>query len=145
MRITHFTDYSLRVLMYLAADQGRQATIAEIAGAYGISKSHLMKVVHQLNLSGYIKATRGKKGGISLERPAEDINLGLLFRETESDSGLVECFSDDNGCCITPVCRLKDILAEAQRAFIETLDQYSLADLVYSRHKPELLRLLSIA
>lgn len=145
MRITHFTDYSLRVLIYLAAEPGRQATIAEIATAYDISKSHLMKVVHQLNLAGYIHTTRGKKGGLSLERAPEEINLGLLFRETETDLNLVECFAENNECRITPVCRLKNILAEAQQSFIEILDQYSLADLVHSSHKPELLRLLDIA
>ncbi|MCH8531500.1 MAG: Rrf2 family transcriptional regulator [Saccharospirillum sp.] len=145
MRITRYTDYTLRVLIYLAADHGRQTTIAEIADAFSISKSHLMKVVHQLNLLGYIKTTRGKNGGLSLERSPADINLGVLFRQTETDLGLVECFGEGNECRITPVCRLKNILADAQQAFIETLDQYSLADLVYSGHKPQLLRLLDIA
>jgi Rrf2 family nitric oxide-sensitive transcriptional repressor len=144
MRVTRFTDYSLRVLMYLAAEQGRQATIAEIANAYDISKSHLTKVVHQLNISGHIRTTRGNKGGLSLERAPEEINLGLIFRDTETDLSLVECFTDNNACCITPVCQLKNILAEAQRAFIATLDQYSLADLVHTNQKQELLRLLDI-
>ena len=145
MHITRYTDYSLRVLIYLALQQERLATIQQIADSYDISKNHLMKVVHQLTLKGYIESVRGKNGGLRLHRRPEDINIGVLVRETEQDMNLVECFSSDNQCCITPVCGLKNILAEALRAFLNTLDQYTLADILTERQKTQLLRLLQIA
>ncbi|BES72782.1 nitric oxide-sensing transcriptional repressor NsrR [Marinobacter nanhaiticus D15-8W] len=145
MHITRYTDYSLRVLIYLALQQDRLATIQEIADSYDISKNHLMKVVHQLTLKGYIESIRGKNGGLRLHRRPDDINIGVLVRETEQDLNLVECFSSKNKCCITPVCGLKNILAEALMAFLETLDQYTLADVLPDRQKPQLLRLLQIA
>lgn len=145
MHITRYTDYSLRVLIYLAVRDEGLATIQEIADSYGVSKNHLMKVVHQLNLKGYIESLRGKNGGLRLHRKPEDINIGVLIRETEPDLALVECFSADNKCCITPVCGLKHVLADALNAFLGTLDQYTLADLLPEKQKPQLLRLLQIA
>lgn len=145
MHITRYTDYSLRVLIYLAVQDERLATIQEIADSYDISKNHLMKVVHQLTLKGYIESLRGKNGGLRLNRRPEDINVGVLVRETEQDLALVECFSAGNQCCITPVCGLKNVLAEALQAFLATLDKYTLADLAPHRQKPQLLRLLQIA
>ena len=145
MHITRYTDYSLRVLMYLAVQGDRLTTIQEIADSYDISKNHLMKVVHQLNRKGYITTVRGKNGGLRLHRSPGDINIGVLFRETEQDMELVECFSSDNGCTITPVCGLKGALSEALGAFLATLDQYTLADIVPERHKSQLLRLLQIS
>ena len=145
MHITRYTDYSLRVLIYLAVQGDGLATIQEIADSYGISKNHLMKVVHQLNLKGYIESVRGKNGGLRLHRKPEDINVGVLIRETEPDMALVECFSADNHCCITPVCGLKHALFDALQAFLATLDEYTLADLLPEKQKPQLLRLLQIA
>lgn len=145
MHITRYTDYSLRVLIYLAVQEERLATIQEISDSYDISKNHLMKVVHQLNLKGYIESVRGKNGGLRLHRRPEDINIGVLVRETEPDMALVECFSDNNKCCITPVCGLKNVLSEALQAFLNTLDGYTLADILPERQKPQLLRLLQIA
>lgn len=145
MHITRYTDYSLRVLIYLAVHDEGLATIQEIADSYEISKNHLMKVVHQLNLKGYIESVRGKNGGLRLHRRPEDINIGVLIRETEPDLALVECFSSHNRCKITPVCDLKNILSEALQAFMDTLDKYTLADMLADRHKPQLLRLLQIA
>lgn len=145
MRITRYTDYSLRVLIYLALQPDRLATIQGIADSYDISKSHLMKVVHHLTQSGYIQSIRGKNGGLRLNRLPEEINIGVLVRETEQDLNLVECFSDNNQCCITPVCGLKHMLAEALDAFLTTLDQYTLADVLAEKNHPQLLRILQIA
>ncbi|WP_297791069.1 Rrf2 family transcriptional regulator [uncultured Marinobacter sp.] len=145
MHITRYTDYSMRVLIYLAVQGDRLATIQEIADSYDISKNHLMKVVHQLNKKGYIETIRGKKGGIRLHLAPEEINVGVLVRETEQDMNIVECFSSGNVCRITPVCGLKSMFAEALNAFLETLDKYTLADVVQSQHRPQLLRLLQIA
>ena len=131
-------------MIYLALQQERLVTIQQIADSYDISKNHLMKVVHQLTLKGYIESVRGKNGRLRLHGRPEDINIGVLVRETEQDMNLVECFSSDNQCCITPVCGLKNILAEALRAFLNTLDQYTLADILTERQKPQLLRLLQI-
>ena len=118
MHITRYTDYSLRVLIYLAAEGDRLATIQEIADSYDISKNHLMKVVHQLNKKGYIETIRGKKGGMRLHMAPQDINIGILVRETEQDLSIVECFSSKNACKITPVCGLKSMFGEALKAFL---------------------------
>lgn len=145
MHITRYTDYSIRVLIYLASEGDRLATIQEIADSYDISKNHLMKVVHQLNKKGYIETIRGKKGGMRLHRDPRDINIGILVRETEQDLSIVECFSSKNNCRITPVCGLKSMFGEALKAFLEVLDRYTLADVIKDQHRPQLLRLLQIA
>lgn len=145
MHITRYTDYSLRMLIYLAVEGDRLATIQEIADSYDISKNHLMKVAHQLHRKGYIETVRGKNGGLRLHRAPADINIGVLVRETEHDLNLVECFSPKGSCAITPVCGLKSIFAEALKAFLATLDQYTLEDVLAGQHKPQLLRLLRIA
>lgn len=145
MHITRYTDYSLRVLIYLAEQGDRLATIQEIADSYEISKNHLMKVVHQLNKKGYIETIRGKKGGMRLHMAPNEINIGVLVRETEQDLSIVECFSSKSACKITPVCGLKAMFAEALKAFLETLDKYTLADVIQDKHRPQLVRLLQIA
>ncbi|MBR9871861.1 MAG: Rrf2 family transcriptional regulator [Gammaproteobacteria bacterium] len=145
MHITRYTDYSLRVLIYLAAqEEDRLSTIQEIADSYGISKNHLMKVVHQLNKKQYIETVRGKNGGMRLYRAPHDINIGALVRETEQHLDLVECFSGNGACKITPVCGLKNIFDEALQAFLDVLDKYTLADTIQSKDRPELLRLLQV-
>lgn len=131
MRLTTFTDYTLRVLMYLAIEPSRLATIPEIASAYGISENHLMKVVHRLARTGLIESVRGKGGGVRLALPAADIKLGQVIQASEGDAVIVECFSaENNTCCITPACRLTKILADTFAGFYSALDAYSLADLV---------------
>ena len=144
MYITRYTDYSLRVLMYVALKGDEISTIGEIADSYGISKNHLMKVVQQLNAKGYLIALRGKNGGLRLNGPAANINIGNLVRDTEEDFALVECFSDKNSCSITPACHLKSIFKEALEAFFKALDQYTLADLLPKQKQPALIKLLDI-
>lgn len=145
MHITRYTDYSLRVLMYLAVQGDRLATIQEIADSYEISKNHLMKVVHQLNKKGYIETVRGKKGGMRLHMMPEEINVGILVRETEHDLSIVECHSSKNACKISPVCGLQPVFKEALQAFLSVLDKYTLKDVMKDKYKPQLLRLLQIA
>ena len=145
MHITRYTDYSLRVLIYLAVNQDRLATISNIANSYGISKNHLMKIVQQLNQRGHILATRGKNGGIKLNHTAEEINIGTLVREIEDKNKLVECFGEENQCVITPNCQLKNIFAEAQENFFKTLDNYTLEDLIKGQNKVGLTQLLTLA
>ena len=130
MRLTAFSDYALRVLMYAAARDGRLITIDETAGVYGISRAHLMKVVNQLTRAGFLKAVRGRSGGVALARTPVMIRLGDVLRATEPDFALVECFSSGNQCLISPRCRLRGALNEALAAFIGTLDRYTLADLL---------------
>lgn len=130
MRLTQYTDYALRVLIYSGLAGGR-VTIREIGEAYGISKNHLTKIVHDLGRLGLIRTVRGKGGGIRLARPPEEIRLGRLVATLERDLVLVECFED--GCCdcrIAGDCRLQGILGEALEAFVATLDRYALADLL---------------
>lgn len=134
MRLTVYTDYSLRVLMFLAVKGDELATIAEIAKAYAISKNHLMKVVHQLGLAGYVETVRGKGGGLRLARPPQDIVLGKVVRRTEPDMALVPCFDpDDASCAIFSGCMLRGVLSEARDAFLAALDRHTLADLVRPR------------
>src|SRR5436190_17904584 len=105
MQLTRYTDYSLRVLIYLAVHQEELATIEEIANAYGISRAHLMKIVHQLGLAGYLETTRGRGGGLRLARPPEKIRIGAVVRSTEESMSLVECFDPRTSHCrIEPVC-----------------------------------------
>lgn len=142
MHITRYTDYSLRVLMYVALKGNELSTIREIAESYDISKNHLMKVVQELNSKGYLQAIRGKNGGLRLRGETRDINLGELVRNTEQDLNLVECFGDNSQCALTPNCRLKGVLAEALEAFFRVLDSYTLADLVRPENSREMKQLL---
>lgn len=136
MKLTAFSDYTLRVLMFLAIERGRLATIPEIAAAYGISENHLTKVAHRLARSGVIESVRGKGGGIRLAREAEDIRLGQIVRASEGGGAIVECLSDEPGACrIAPACRLTAILARAFDALYASLDEYTLADLVREPQK----------
>ena len=138
MRLTVYTDYSLRVLMYVALHPERRPTIGEVAASYGISKNHAMKVVYQLGRAGYIETVRGQSGGMRLARAPEHIVLGEVVRRTEPDLALAPCFETlDAGCVITPACKLRRALHQARAAFLAVLDDYSLADLIENR---EILR-----
>lgn len=142
MRLTTFTDYSLRVLMYVAAHPEGRATIAEIASSYAISEHHLTKVVHFLGKEGYLENLRGRGGGLRLARPPEEIRLGDVVRHTEERIDLVECFDTRAPRCrIAPVCGLRDVLEQALAAFFRELDAHHLGDLVARRRRP-LLRIL---
>jgi Rrf2 family nitric oxide-sensitive transcriptional repressor len=137
MQLTTYSDYSLRVLIYLAVRTTELATIERIASTYGISKHHLTKVVHQLGLAGYVKTARGRGGGLRLARAPEGIRLGEVIRRTEAKMALVECFDPQEGRCrIEPACGLRLALKEALGAFFQTLDGYTLADLVAYRNRP---------
>jgi Rrf2 family nitric oxide-sensitive transcriptional repressor len=134
MRLTVYTDYALRVLMYVAVRPEPRPTIGQIAASYGISRNHLMKVVHELGLAGFLETVRGKNGGLRLARPAAEIGLGEVVRRTEPDLALVPCFDPINAACaITPACRLRGALNQARLAFLKVLDDYTLADLVENR------------
>ena len=129
MQITAFTDYSLRVLIFLAISDGRQVSSREIAESYGISVHHIAKVCKWLVREGYAAATRGKGGGLKLARAPEQIKIGEVVRQAESGTGLVECMrAKGPSCAIEGACGLIGILNEANGAFFDTLDRYSLAD-----------------
>ena len=130
MKLKSYTDYALRVLMHLAARPDRLASISEIARTYRISHNHLMKVVHDLRKAGFLAAVRGRSGGVMLARPATEISVGDVVRQTEGSFDLVDCGS----CVIAPACALTAALHEARRAFMAVLDRYSLADLVEDRN-----------
>lgn len=130
MRLTVYSDYSLRLLMYLAVRPERLSTIQEVAKAYNISSNHLMKVVHQLGQAGYVHTIRGRSGGMRLGRAADEIGLGELIRHTEPDMDVVPCFEPDHqDCPLRRACRLKGALDRARIAFLAVLDEYTLADL----------------
>lgn len=145
MQLTRYSDFSLRVLIYLAVRPERLTTIEEISVAYGISKAHLMKVVHQLGRAGFLETMRGRGGGFRLARAPETICVGDVIRHTEDKLNLVECFDPaTSDCRIEPACGLRGVLEEALDAFLHTLDHYTLADLVARRRKP-LERLLEVS
>ena len=134
MRLTSFTDYSLRVLIYLAARPDQRATVAEIAQAYDIKQNHLTKVVHALAREGWLTTVRGKGGGLQLAVAASRIGIGAVARAAEGDDQPAECFdAEANTCPIAQACRLKRVLRQATEAFHAVLDQYTLADLVQNR------------
>jgi Rrf2 family nitric oxide-sensitive transcriptional repressor len=121
----------LRTLIYLGMNRERLATIQDIADLHSISRNHLMKVVYQLGLAGYIETVRGRNGGMRLKREPADINIGELVRNTESDFFMAECFDRANNTCpLTADCRLKSALGEATRAFLAVLDQVTLAEVL---------------
>lgn len=130
MRLTTFSDYALRVLMYAASAGDRLITIEETANAYGISRAHLRKVVNVLTRRGFLRGVRGRSGGFALARPPQDINLGDVVRATEPDFALVECFATGSQCVITGCCRLPHVLNEALGSFVATLGRYTLADVM---------------
>lgn len=130
MRLSSYSDYALRILIYVAVQPDKLPTIAEIADRYGISKNHLMKVAHQLGLGGYLETVRGRGGGLRLGKAPEQIRLGDVVRFTEQDLALVECMGTGNECLLTPSCVLKGVLGEALQAFLAVLDRYTLADIV---------------
>jgi len=143
MRLTTYTDYSLRVLIYVALHPERLVRIADISAAYQISERHLMKVVQQLGIAGYIETIRGRGGGIRLARPASTIIVGEVVRRMEPGLDLVTCFREGEHCMIERCCVLSRALREALMAFLRVLDRHTLADLI-ERRGP-LLRLLKIS
>lgn len=139
MRLTDYTDYSLRVLIRLALRPQDLATIAEIAQAYDVSEHHLMKVVHQLGVAGYVETLRGRGGGLRLARKPAEIHVGEVVRRMEPDFGLVACFRGSEYCTIEPACHLAQALRAALAAFFQVLDRYTIADLI---EKPAQLSVL---
>lgn len=141
MRLTTFSDYTIRVLIYVGLNPGKRATINQLASAYGISRNHLMKVVHHLGRTGYIKTVRGKGGGFLLALAPSEINIGRLIRDCEEQVALVACFTGNSSDCrIHAACELKGMLQEALEAFYGVLEQYTLDDLLHDR--PRLTSLL---
>ncbi len=130
MRLTLYTDLSLRLLMFLALSPDGRGTIQSAAERYRVSRNHLMKVARQLGQSGFIETVRGRGGGLRLGKPATEIRVGDVVRTTEEDFRMVECFdASRNTCGLAPACRLKGVLGEALGAYLAALDKYTLADL----------------
>ena len=141
MKLTLFTDYAVRVLLYLGARPERRCSIGEVAQAYGVSQNHLMKVVNQLARQGYVESARGRAGGIRLGRAPEAINLGQLIRDTEDGFELVAC----GNCVVAPACGVTGVLGEALAAFFAVLDRYTLADMLDRRQDLRKLLLADVA
>lgn len=130
MRLTDYTDYALRLLMYLGVHPGQIITVREIAAKHGISHNHLTKIVHQLGVNGVLDTLRGRCGGVRLARPPEQIMLGAVIRLTEPDFQMVDCFSDTSSCVLSGSCKLKRLLAEATVAYLDRLDRVPLSALL---------------
>jgi Rrf2 family transcriptional regulator, nitric oxide-sensitive transcriptional repressor len=143
MRLTLWTDYALRTLIYVGAKGDRLSTIAEIAAGFDISKTHLMKVVNRLGQKGYIATVRGRGGGLKLARPPAEIGVGAVLRDTKEDLAVIGCLAETGFCRIEGCCVLRQALREATLAFLHTLDGYTLADLLAPR--AQLARSLGLA
>jgi Rrf2 family nitric oxide-sensitive transcriptional repressor len=135
VRLTNFTDYSLRVLIFVAAQREGRATIADVARAFDISENHLTKVVHFLGKRGFLANVRGRGGGLALARPAKQIAIADVVREAEGTMVPAECFEDEESCAIASVCRLRGVLADAMNAFYAVLARYSLDDVIVNRRE----------
>lgn len=134
MRLTSFTDYSVRVLIYAAKKDGELASIREVSEAYEISSNHLMKVVHLLGKGGFLHTVRGKNGGFRLGKEPKDINIGAVIRYTEDDLTIVDCMSsNEDSCSLKDECRFGDVMGEALQAFLTTVDKYTLEDLIVGK------------
>ncbi|WP_026690737.1 RrF2 family transcriptional regulator [Alteribacter aurantiacus] len=131
MQLTTYTDYSLRLLLYLAVQPKEQlSSVKEVAKTYNISYNHLTKVTYQLGKLEILETVKGRNGGIRLAKDPKDINIGSVVRQTEDNRGFVECFDEEsNQCILTPACKLKGVLKEAMSAYMSVLDQYTLSDL----------------
>jgi len=146
MRLSVYTDYALRLLMYLALKKDGLATIAEIAATYEISKNHLMKVAYELVVAGYVVSVRGRGGGLRLAGPAEAIRIGEVVRKTGKDMALVSCMKpDDTSCALFPACVLRRAMKLASAAFLEALDNYTLGDLILPGAKLRALLTISLS
>ncbi len=135
MELSQFTDYSLRLLIFVGLKDDELCSVKEIATAYNISQNHLVKVAHNLSKKGYLETFKGKGGGIRLAKPANVINVGEIVRLTESTS-LLECFpprAKQGGCCIAGICKLQGILHQALSKFMQELDAYTLEDLLQNK------------
>ena len=142
MKLTKFSDYSLRLLIYLAVHSDRVVSIREVSRAYGVSPHIIVKAVRLLVEEGAVASVRGRQGGLRLDKSPSDINVGRILRRTEPDLDLVECFSPaTNTCPIAPACGLKGVLMDARKAFLDVLDAHTLAD--FLPRAPTLIRLLS--
>lgn len=134
MQLTRFTDYGLRTLMYLAARPEEKSSVKEISEHYGISRNHLVKVVHRLSQLGYIETMKGKGGGIKIAQGTEKLRLGDLITQLEPNMNMVECFdAKTNTCRITGSCQLKHYMFEATNSFVDTMNKYTLADTVQNK------------
>lgn len=144
MRLTVYSDYAIRLLLYLGLKQNGLATIQEISKAYGISRNHLMKITHRLGRAGFVETVRGRGGGIRLSKSALQSTLGDLIRETEDDFQLVECFNAETATCvIRDKCYVQPIMAEALDAYMAVLDRYTLGEVV-AAHRRGLHSLMAI-
>lgn len=133
MKLTSYTDYALRTLMYLAMNRDRLVTIQDIADAHRIAKNHLTKVVHQLGMLGLVETVRGRNGGLRLGREPSEIRVGDVVRSTESDFFIAECFDPERpGCIYSASCALKGVLGRANAAFLGVLDGITLDTLTGS-------------
>lgn len=136
MRLTDYTDYTLRVLMFCALNPERPITIAELAESHAVSKNHLMKIVNDLARQGLLQTTRGRGGGLRLLKPADEIRIGDVVRHTETDFRMVECFDvDHNACTLTANCQLKQVFKTALQSYLAELDKVTLADITRGKSR----------
>lgn len=131
MQLSRHSDYTLRVLLYLAVRPDERGTLAQIASYFDISLEHLRKVVHELGKMGYVKTYQGKNGGIELAYPPDTINVGTLLERLQGAKPLIDCRGLN--CRLAPACTLNAALGKAQRAFFKTLSGYTLADLISNK------------
>ena len=135
MQLTKFTDYALRVLLFLAQNQDKRVTIDDLANHYNVSRNHLMKIVHSLSVAGFIRSSRGRNGGLNLGMPANSITVADVILHTEKNMDLVECFETGSNCMLESDCVLRHVLHRAQDSFMEVLSLFSLTDIIERQNR----------
>jgi len=135
MQLTKFTDYALRVLLFLAQNQDKRVTIDDLANHYHVSRNHLMKIVHSLSVAGFIRSSRGRNGGLNLGIPANNITVADVILHTEKNMDLVECFEIHSNCMLESDCVLRHVLHRAQDSFMEVLSLFSLTDIIERQNR----------
>ncbi|MBM3786789.1 MAG: Rrf2 family transcriptional regulator [Acidobacteria bacterium] len=144
MQLTLHSDYALRVLLYLAHFPARRCTTAEISKAYGVSKNHLVRVMHTLASHGYVELLPGRSGGVVLARTPREIRIGSVVRDTEVNLNIVECFQPETSTCsITGLCGLNAPLHGARNAFFDELDKYTLADVIRGQSRAKFVEIMN--
>lgn len=137
MQLNRFTDYSIRVLLYAVANDSRRVTMSEISNYYRVSTEHMRKVVHHLSKQGYIDTYRGKNGGFKLAEGVRSVGIGEIIKVCEGINDIIDCSAQK--CCLSPDCRLKHALDRAQTAFFDTLNEYTLDDLINNDYMTSIL------
>jgi Rrf2 family transcriptional regulator, nitric oxide-sensitive transcriptional repressor len=136
MKLTSYTNYALRSLQLAALKAPNRIKVDDVVKVHGLARPHIVKIVHELGRAGYLETVRGRGGGFFLARPPEDIIIGDVVRLTEGPLDIVECFNPKkNTCPLIGICKLSKAMQKATKAFMDVLDDLTLADIASNKHE----------